>query len=325
MENARLMLTIFSTPKPFQGHINVIQRNALQSWKLLHPGVEVILFGDDGGAAEVCRELGLRYEPEVSRSQLGTKRLDSIFGRAQQIANHETLCYSNCDIILTQDFLAAHQRLAAWNPNHLMVGRRRDTNITEPIDFSDPVWQRHVTENAKRDGYLRFYHNIDYFLFPRGLYKEIPPLVIGRVWWDHWLVGKARMLGAAVVDVSAVCTVIHQNHDYGYHPKGFEGVWNDEDAVRNHELAKADCRLCTIEDAPYRLTEKGVEKNGTYWAAPLKRKVRAVATKTRSAIRSKIWHPLLDATRHSRHLVGLKKDALPGASRSGERKHWMDQ
>jgi len=318
------MLTLFSTPKPFLGHINVIQRNALQSWKLLHPEAEIILFGDDEGAAEVCREFGFRHEPSVLRSKLGTKRLDSIFGRAQEIAKFDTLAYVNCDIILTQDFPEAHRRLATWNPNHLMVGRRTDTDITDSLDFSDCNWQRRIVEIARREGVLRFYHNIDYFLFPRGLYKEIPPLVIGRIWWDHWLVGKARELGAAVVDVSEVVCAVHQNHDYGYHPKGFEGVWNDEDARANYELAKADSRLCTIEDAPYRLTESGIEKNGSYWAAPMKRKVRGAITKTRTALRSYVWHPVLHLTRPLRHSVGLKKDALPQTPR-GERKHWMDQ
>ena len=65
------MITIFSTPKPFRGHNGLIQRNALQSWKRLHPDVEVILFGDEEGAAEVCREIGLRHEPEIERSRLG--------------------------------------------------------------------------------------------------------------------------------------------------------------------------------------------------------------------------------------------------------------
>src|SRR5713226_719892 len=57
------MLTIFSTPKPFRGHIGITQRNALRSWTLLHPEVEIILFGDEAGAAEVCAEFGLRHEP----------------------------------------------------------------------------------------------------------------------------------------------------------------------------------------------------------------------------------------------------------------------
>ena len=45
------MLTFFTTAKPFRGHNAIIQRNALKSWTLLRPDVEVILFGDDEGAA----------------------------------------------------------------------------------------------------------------------------------------------------------------------------------------------------------------------------------------------------------------------------------
>ena len=45
------MLTLFSTCKPFHGHNGVIQRNALKSWRLLHPDIEIILFGDDEGVA----------------------------------------------------------------------------------------------------------------------------------------------------------------------------------------------------------------------------------------------------------------------------------
>jgi len=50
------MITFFTTPKPFRGHIGVIQRNAIHSWKLVHPEAEVILFGNEEGAAEVARE-----------------------------------------------------------------------------------------------------------------------------------------------------------------------------------------------------------------------------------------------------------------------------
>jgi hypothetical protein len=59
---------------------------------------------------------------------------------------------------------------------------------------------------------------IDYFVFRKGLYKELPDLVIGRVFWDQWLVWKARASGAALLDATDAVTAIHQNHDYGYHP-----------------------------------------------------------------------------------------------------------
>ena len=107
------MLTIFTTAKPFRGHIGIIQRNALQSWKALHPGIEIILFGADEGAAEAAREFGLRHEPHVERNEWGSKRLDFMFARAEAIARHGILCYINCDIVLMQDFWRAIERVRA--------------------------------------------------------------------------------------------------------------------------------------------------------------------------------------------------------------------
>src|ERR1700722_13740845 len=92
-----IMITFFSTAKPFLGHNGVIQRNALTSWKALDPEVEVILFGDEPGAAEIASELGLRHEPQVERNEFGTIRIDVMFGRAQALARHDIVCYSNCD------------------------------------------------------------------------------------------------------------------------------------------------------------------------------------------------------------------------------------
>ena len=101
------MLTFFTTAKPLLGHNGVIQRNALKSWTRLHPGVEVILFGDEKGAVEAAKELGLRHEPHVARNEFGTKRLDFMFRRAQTIARHDLLCCINCDILLMRDFFDA--------------------------------------------------------------------------------------------------------------------------------------------------------------------------------------------------------------------------
>lgn len=278
------MLTFFTTAKPFRGHSAVIQRNALQSWKLIHPRVEIILFGNDEGAAQVCTELGLRHEPKVVVNRSGTKRLDSIFGPAQKLASHELICYSNCDIILTRDFLQALEQLRKWRSRFLMIGRRWDTDITETIDFSRPAWDKELLALAHSTGIQRGYHNIDYFLFPRGLYSEIPPLVIGRVGWDPWLVGKAHALGLPVVDVSDCVCAIHQNHDYGYHPQGMTGVWHDQEARCNEELARS-MGLMTIRDARWRLTAKGLVRN---WLAPAKRRLRDLDRDVRHWWRTRI-------------------------------------
>ncbi len=135
------MLTVFATPKPFVGHVGVIQRNAISSWMRLHPDVEVILVGDDAGTAEVCAEFEIRHIPHVKRNRYGTKYLADIYDRAQAAARHEVVCHVNCDIILMADFLQGVARVAAGEKRFLMAGRRWDVDLTGAIDFSSADWE----------------------------------------------------------------------------------------------------------------------------------------------------------------------------------------
>jgi len=65
---------------------------------------------------------------------------------------------------------------------------------------------------------------LDYFIFPCGLFRDIPPFAVGRPAWDNWLVYKARSLGLPVIDATKMVTAIHQNHAYSHHPMGKEGA-----------------------------------------------------------------------------------------------------
>src|SRR5258708_31102398 len=117
------MLTLFTTAKAFPCRSAIIQRNAFQSWKLLHPDVDIILFGDDEGAAAVCAELGVRHDTDIIVNPSGTKRLDSIFNRAQQLGRHNLVCYVHCDIVLMQHFTAALNIVSSVKPGVLIVAR----------------------------------------------------------------------------------------------------------------------------------------------------------------------------------------------------------
>lgn len=298
------MLTIFSTPKPFRGHIATIQRNAIQSWKRVDPDCEVLLFGDEEGAAETAQEFGLRHEPHVPRNENGTKYLAYFFDRAQEIARHDLLCFVNCDIVLTSDFREALARVIAWQRRFLMVGRRWDIGITEPLGFSSPDWGRELRERALREGKQRPPQWIDYFVFSRGLYQgKIPKFVIGRPGWDNWLLWKARASKVPVVDASAVVVAIHQNHDYSYHPDGEKGVWEGEEARTNYELIGGWRRFCTVQDATHRLTPRGIKPSYRHWAAMSR---RAAVTASNAA-----WFAFLDATRPVRHWLGIRRRSAP--------------
>ena len=75
------MLTIFTIPKPFIGHIGVIQRNAIISWLHLVPECEIILFGDEPGIQEITQEFGIMHVPEIRKTRYGTPFLDDVFSR----------------------------------------------------------------------------------------------------------------------------------------------------------------------------------------------------------------------------------------------------
>jgi len=217
----------------------------------------------------------------------------------------------NCDIVLTDDFLRALDAVSRWQEQFLMVGRRWDLDVTQPLDFSQPNWAEALVHRAHNEGFQRLYYNIDYFAFPRNFYREIPDLVIGRNWWDGWLVWRAATQGAPVVDVSELVCAVHQNHDYSYHPQGIQGVWFGEGSLRNMKNAGGMRHLHTIEDANYRLTVRGFEPNRFYWLAPVKRTVREVAATIRRFFRLCFWHPFLDLTRPARSALGLRSNVPP--------------
>src|ERR1700676_154240 len=292
------MLTIFATGKAFRGHSAIIQRNAIESWKRLHADVEVILFGDEEGAGEIARELDLRHEPRVERNEFGSKRLDWMFLRAQEIARHEILCYSNCDIMLAPDFCEALEKVRAMHRRFLMVGRRWDTNIAEAWNFDAPDADEKLARFARERGTQRGYDCVDYFAFRRGFYAELAPLVVGRIWWDHWLGWKARKMRGHVVDAAEVVAAVHQNHGYEYHAAGVQGVWGDAQAKRNYELAGGHWHLHTIADATHILDANGERANYRRWWAPYWRYLRPQI--------APVWFAVLNATRPVRRWLGLR-------------------
>lgn len=294
------MLTIFTTPKPFVGHIAVIQRNSLQSWKRLHPDVEIILVGNEEGAASVCRELAIRHVPDVRRNGYGTKYLASIFDQAEKIASHELLCYANCDILLMSDFRRAIEAVSRVEKNFLLAGRRWDVDIQVPLDFQRKGWEDAVRHVAFQTNNQRPAQWIDYFVFSRGLYyQKVPEFVIGRPGWDNWLIWFALSARAAVVDLSSDVCAVHQNHDYSYHPEGESGVWQGEEAQENYRLLEKGRKFRTLKSATFVLQSGRLCSNHARWFVLPARYLRGWLYR--------FWFFFLNLTRPIRHRLGLKQ------------------
>ena len=251
------MVTIFTHFKPFEGHIAVIQRNAVQSWCGLRPACQIIVFGDVEGTAETADEFGLHHSPTVTGSEYGTALLDAMFEVAQQKAIHSVVCYVNADIMLLSDFTAAVRSIPF--PRFLVVGQRWDLDVEHPWGFTRPDWETRIRELLHDSGTLHAPWGIDYFVFPRGLISDMPPFAVGGPMWDQWMIFQARSLGIPVIDATAAITAIHQNHDYSHHAQGKVGVRWGPDGLRNRALAGDNAVLFDIRDATHLLVPAAVK------------------------------------------------------------------
>lgn len=252
------VVTIFAIPKPFHGHIGIIQRNAIISWTLLQPRPEIILFGNEPGIAEIAQEFGLRHIPEIQRNEYGTPLLSDLFIQGQNQAAHDIVVYINADIILTKDFMPVVQKVSAQSENFLIIGQRWDVNIHTALDFSNPLWENQLRELTAHSGTLHPATGIDYFVFKKSLWPEIPPFAIGRTYWDCWLVYSALTTAYPVVDATQTLMVIHQNHDYSHLQGGEKEAWEGIEAQRNQSLANK--KMAFISHATWQLTPSGLEQ-----------------------------------------------------------------
>ena len=256
------MLTIFSTAKPFEGHSEIIQRNAIKSWALLRPRPEIIMFGDEPGAKEISNELGLVNVPEIATNEYGTPLVNDIFEKAQRIASNDILCYVNADIILMSDFMDAVDKVRGI-PKFLMVSRRWDVAVDSMLRFEESGWQDNLRDFVKENGELRPPVFIDCFVFKGRLFNNIPPFAIGRMAWDNWLVYHARIMKASLIDATEAVMLVHQNHDYSnLGGISYEEIFELPEVKYNQELAGGSDFIWHVTDAPFLVTRTGLVRAG---------------------------------------------------------------
>lgn len=254
------MLSIFSCPKAFRGHIGIIQRNAMESWKLLVPAPQVILIGNEEGTKEICRQLGFQHYPDVKCNEYGTPYMSSIFQIGQKESHYLFVCYINSDIILRQDFVRAMEKLIGLKNRFMAVGRRWDVPIKESLKFGHPSWEEELVLLIKKEGKLEHHSAIDCLFFPKGLIVDFPEFTLGRPLWDNWLIFDIKRKKIPIIDYTPVVMLVHQSHDYSHsHLPG--GVWDGPEAKANLKLAGGYRHAFTIADADYQLTQSGLRKN----------------------------------------------------------------
>lgn len=180
--------------------------------------------------------MGVEHVSTVRCNKYGTPLLNDVFTQAGKFSNDKLLCCINTDVVLMSEFMSA-VRIVSKIPQYvLMIGECWDLEICGPLRFEKGEWEVTLRTLLQKQGSPRGPFFIDYFVFTRGMYANVPPFAIGRARYDNWLVWEASRLGARVIDATRFVQPVHQSHDYSHIPGGRMWSYGPE-AKQNQKLA----------------------------------------------------------------------------------------
>jgi hypothetical protein len=257
------MLTLLCSPKPFVGRNAINQLNALRSWKMIHPEVEIIIFGQPAGVTSVAEEVGATLVPEIECSSTGAPSFNAMVSYANQNARYRLCAYVNCDILLNASFLGAITKASEKFVLFLMVGERVDLDSQSTIDVCKPDWLNDVTLFAK-EGHLTLHGptGIDYFGFMPGMWDSLPPVYMGRARCDQALLHFCLNRHIPIIDATQMVTAVHQYHDYSHVQGGRQEVFGGVDLNSMARMHNLHHSVPTIADADWKLTSNGCFTKG---------------------------------------------------------------
>ena len=264
------MITIFTTPKDFIGHFDVIQSNAIQSWRKISDEIEIIIFGNSRGSKEIAGSINGIYIDYNRTNEFNTPYLDDMFEIAQNISKYDIMCYVNSDIILPSNFLNSVSICSKKYSKFLMVGYRWNLDLKTKINFDDKVENKQIFKLAKETALKSIPSCIDYHVFTKYLWKKIPEFLVGRTMYDNWLIWKTRRKMVPVIDATENIFVIHQEHDYSTiktainkldrSGKSYEG---SEQAHNFKFLGNDNFKTLNLLDCSYKIIDCKIVKNNS--------------------------------------------------------------
>ena len=114
--------------------------------------------------------------------------------------------------------------------DRFVTGRRTNAEVPSSINFTDPESMHKLVHTIQGCGTLYIPNSEDYFFVTRDFldWTEIPPLVLGGVVFDNWLVNLANeMEDVLTVDATQTVTCVHQEHpNYSHNPKNPRSEFN---------------------------------------------------------------------------------------------------
>ena len=226
------MMTVLTSAKPFTGSVAALQRKSFANWHRVDPAAEIVLFGACKGAEKVCGELNVRQVTDMETSETGVPYFDSVARWARENARYDVQVYANADILLPPNFCKYVAKVPSGP--FLMIGQRVDLKkdaVFDPDDFYEQLKRVLRTRQAE----VHRPSGMDFFVFRRGMWQDLKPLIVGRGGYDSALVAYCLRKGIPVIDASFAFPVVHQWHDYSHVKDGRQQAHYGAEAQFNFE------------------------------------------------------------------------------------------
>lgn len=192
----QVSFAIFTPVKPSEGIAGESQSRSLDNWRDVFWGADIIEFE---GTLVPFREMVAAVEQDSGAEWMMYANADILFDK-YQVENLWRSLIKQSPPELEGDFLLTGQR----------------------IDI--------LEDGSKR---LHRPSGMDYFVFRRGMFHDIPKVLMGRAYCDNALVAYCLRRNIPVIDASFALRVEHQFHDYGHIAGGRSSVWHGEEAMAN--------------------------------------------------------------------------------------------
>jgi hypothetical protein len=220
------MNVVFVTvPRSFKHPYLNSQINMLNAIRNFNPESKVVLYSDDEGV----------YEFAESNYCIAPKRVDKI-GKLPLVNSalkytadlfpDSCICFINSDILVMANLmpLISYVNNTKFKELFVLTAYRKEANISSFLTDGDLDALR--TDSSLKKGR---HHAMDIFILPASLIENLnmPAYRVGRIGWDSWIAGKTRKLGLALIDISAVVRIVHQDHPQNHDKTGWNTLWDD--------------------------------------------------------------------------------------------------
>ncbi len=245
-------LTILASPKSFLGTAAEIQKKALESWNAIEGKVNIFLYGNIPGIEEIVAKFHFEHVPDIACAPTGVPLFTAIAEHASTNAKAGRQMYVNADIVLPPDLISRLRGVTL--PEYLVSGQRYDLDREVYWDFGRP-WKGQL-EQLLESGWAQLHGptGMDYFVFPRGMWRDLRPLPIGRGGYDSALLAHCLRRAIPVVDATPTLPVIHHWHDYSQLPGGLREVHGGHEAQELRRVHDIWHSPPLISDADFVLT-----------------------------------------------------------------------